>query len=59
MLDPDLEETLQHRWCVKGMNVKPEIIWSQIRSRFTPGFESELERGVEMKWYSQSIALQR
>lgn len=33
-------------------NVKPEIVWSQFRRRFTPGFEDILELGVMNGWYN-------
>ena len=45
-LDPHLEGTLQHRWMLGHNNIKPEIMWSQIRRRFSPGFEDILETGV-------------
>ncbi|KAJ7795944.1 hypothetical protein B0H14DRAFT_2391133 [Mycena olivaceomarginata] len=37
--DPSLEGTLQHRWMNEKKNVIPEIGWSQLRRRWTPGFE--------------------
>lgn len=50
--DPNLIGTLQHRWMRdKGKNVMPEIAWSQLRRRFTPGFEDILEMGVQKGWY--------
>ncbi|KAF8492109.1 hypothetical protein JB92DRAFT_3147563 [Gautieria morchelliformis] len=51
MLDPSLEGTRQHRWMRKHNNVKPEISWSQLRRRFTPGFEDLLEQGVQSGLY--------
>ncbi|KAJ7214558.1 hypothetical protein GGX14DRAFT_550501 [Mycena pura] len=44
--DPSLEGTLQHRWMREKKNVMPEIGWSQLRHRFTPGFENILDVGV-------------
>ncbi|KAJ8481657.1 hypothetical protein ONZ45_g15236 [Pleurotus djamor] len=32
-------------------NVYPEISWSQLRRRFTPGFEDILDHGVQEGWY--------
>lgn len=54
-LDPGLVGTLQHRWMGKGRNVKPEIAWSQLRRRFTPGFEDLLDLGLEMGLYKPHI----
>jgi hypothetical protein len=34
--------------------VKPEITWSQLRRRFTPGFENILEKGVAENWYDMN-----
>src|ERR1700743_1286075 len=44
--DPALAGTLQHRWMNRKKNVKPEAAWSQLRRRWTPGFEDILDRGV-------------
>ena len=49
--DPSLAGTIQHRWMRQKKNVKPEIAWSQMRRRFTPGFEDLLEVGVTNDWY--------
>ncbi|KAG1772923.1 hypothetical protein EV702DRAFT_1245552 [Suillus placidus] len=43
--DPALQGTLQHRWMRTKKNVVPEITWSQLRHRFTPGFENLLDTG--------------
>ncbi|KAJ7348305.1 hypothetical protein DFH08DRAFT_914298 [Mycena albidolilacea] len=56
--DPSLEGTLQHRWMVKKKNVMPEIGWSQLRHRFTPGFEDILDVGVNNGWYNPDILLE-
>ncbi|KAG1829470.1 hypothetical protein EV424DRAFT_1470731 [Suillus variegatus] len=48
MYDSSLHGTLQHRWMRTKKNVMPEIAWSQLRRRFTPGFESLLDEGVVM-----------
>jgi hypothetical protein len=38
-------------------NVVPEIGWSQLRRRFTPGFEDIIELGVLEGWYDPSDTL--
>ncbi|KZT61204.1 hypothetical protein CALCODRAFT_412994, partial [Calocera cornea HHB12733] len=50
--DPNLVGTIQHRWMRNRKNIKPEIAWSQLRRRFTPGFEDLLEHGVAQGWYN-------
>ncbi|KIO08032.1 hypothetical protein M404DRAFT_96137, partial [Pisolithus tinctorius Marx 270] len=37
----------------------PEIMWSQLRCRFTPGFEAILEQGVKEGWYDIDNMLER
>ncbi|KAJ7780799.1 hypothetical protein DFH07DRAFT_685641, partial [Mycena maculata] len=39
-------------------NVIPEIGWSQLRHRFTPGFEDILDVGVNNGWYDPDILLE-
>lgn len=56
--DPSLEGTLQHRWMREKKNVMPEIGWSQLRHRFTPGFEDILDVGVNNGWYDPNILLE-
>ncbi|KAG1875957.1 hypothetical protein C8R48DRAFT_591755 [Suillus tomentosus] len=58
MYDPALQGTLQHCWMQTKKNVKPEITWSQLRRRFTPGFETLLDEGVESGWYDSDNTLQ-
>ncbi|KAJ7161615.1 hypothetical protein C8R46DRAFT_1194158 [Mycena filopes] len=48
--DPSLQGTLQHRWMKEKKNVMPEIGWSQLRHRWTPGFEDILDIGVNNGW---------
>ncbi|KIK28196.1 hypothetical protein PISMIDRAFT_76947, partial [Pisolithus microcarpus 441] len=36
----------------------PEIAWSQLRRRFSPGFESLLDTGVDAGWYDPDNMLQ-
>ncbi|KAJ7511196.1 hypothetical protein B0H11DRAFT_1954316 [Mycena galericulata] len=56
--DPSLKGTLQHRWMNEKKNVMPEIGWSQLRRRWTPGFEDILDIGVNNGWYDPSNLLQ-
>ena len=49
--DPRLVGTVQHCWMRSKKNVKPEITWSQLRRRFSPGFENLLDIGVNEGWY--------
>jgi hypothetical protein len=56
--DPTLQGTLQHRWMRTKKNVMPEITWSQLRRRFTPGFENLLDEGVIEGWYDSADTLQ-
>lgn len=51
--DPSLKG-IQHRWMRHRKNVMPEIGWSQLRRRFTPGFEDILEEGVINGWYDMN-----
>ncbi|KIJ12252.1 hypothetical protein PAXINDRAFT_14876 [Paxillus involutus ATCC 200175] len=36
----------------------PEIAWSQLRHRFTPGFEKLLEQGTDTGWFDPDNTLQ-
>jgi hypothetical protein len=56
--DPTLQGTLQHCWMHTKKNVMPEITWSQLCCRFTPGFENYLDSGVSAGWYDCSNTLQ-
>ncbi|KAG6370501.1 hypothetical protein JVT61DRAFT_11414 [Boletus reticuloceps] len=58
-LDPSLAGFIQHRWMRQKKNVMPEIAWSQLRRRFTPGFENLLDEGVNAGWYDFNNTLQR
>lgn len=55
--DPTLSGTIQHRWMRQKKNVMPEIAWSQLRRRFTPGFENILQKGVNEGWYEMNRPL--
>ena len=57
MFDPSLQGSRQHRWMRKHQNVKPEIAWSQLRRRFTPGFEDLLDQGLHAGWYDPNDPL--
>ncbi|KAK7461697.1 hypothetical protein VKT23_008124 [Stygiomarasmius scandens] len=50
--DPTLQGTIQHRYMAEKKNVMPEIEWSQLRRRWTPGWEDLLDWGVQQGWYS-------
>lgn len=56
--DPSLKGMLQHRWMSEKKNVMPEIGWSQLRHRWTPGFEDILDVGVNNGWYDPNNLLQ-
>lgn len=58
-LDPALSGFIQHCWMRQKKNVMPEIAWSQLRRRFTPGFKSLLDKGVEAGWYDVNNTLQQ
>lgn len=58
-LDPSLTDTLQHRWMRRHMNVKPEILWSVLNRGWKPGFEAQLQYGVDHGWYDPSNPLER
>ncbi|KAI6152555.1 hypothetical protein BKA82DRAFT_4338062 [Pisolithus tinctorius] len=56
--DPALRGFVQHRWMRTKKNIMPEIIWSQLRRRFTPGFETLLDEGLDEGWYDPDNTLQ-
>ncbi|KAG6369125.1 hypothetical protein JVT61DRAFT_1455 [Boletus reticuloceps] len=58
MHDPALQGFVQHRWMRVKKNIIPEIAWSQLRRRFTPGFEALLEMGIQAGWYDPDNTLQ-
>jgi hypothetical protein len=57
-LDPRLEGHLLHRWMREKKNVMPEISWSQMRARWSPGFENVLDYGANNNLYNQNDPLQ-
>ncbi|PCH39775.1 hypothetical protein WOLCODRAFT_68498, partial [Wolfiporia cocos MD-104 SS10] len=58
-LDPTLSNTLQHRWMGHKHNIKPEQFWSQLRKRWSPGFEKLLKIGVDTGLYDSEDYLDR
>lgn len=58
MHDPTLVGFVQHHWMRTKKNIMPEIAWSQLRCRFTPGFETLLEEGVTSGLYDPDNTLQ-
>lgn len=58
-LDPSLAGTLQHRWCVEKSNIKPEALWSQLWCQFTPGFETQLDYGLNNGLYNPDDPLKK
>ncbi|KAG1876492.1 hypothetical protein DFJ58DRAFT_720957 [Suillus subalutaceus] len=58
MYDSSLQGTLQHRWMRTKKNVMPKVSWSQLHRRFTPGYETLLDEGVESSWYDSDNVLQ-
>lgn len=58
-MDPSLAGTLQHRFMRNKRNIPPEIEWSQLRRRFTPGFEDILDWGVDEGIYDPSNMLEK
>ena len=58
MHDLTLGGFVQHRWMHTKKNIMPEITWSQLRWRFTPGFEALLDTGVKAGWYDPDNTLQ-
>ena len=57
--DPSLSDSLQHRWMPKGVNIKPEIFWKDLRRRWSPGFEALLDEGIENGLYDPTDILER
>ena len=56
--DPNLTGTLQHRWMRQKKNVVPEIRWSQMRRRWSPGFENVLDHGLNEDLYNPDDPIQ-
>ncbi|TEB29322.1 hypothetical protein FA13DRAFT_1632434 [Coprinellus micaceus] len=47
LLDPELQDGIQHNWKRDKSNIKAEIEWSKFRRRWTPGFELILAQGEQ------------
>ncbi|KAG2148334.1 hypothetical protein BD769DRAFT_1624766 [Suillus cothurnatus] len=47
MLHQMYDASLYHQWMHTKKNIMPEIAWSQLRCRFTPGYELLFDKGVE------------
>jgi hypothetical protein len=58
MHDPVLGGFVQHCWMHVKKNIMPEIAWSQLQHRFTPGFEKLLEQGTVAGWFDPDNTLQ-
>ena len=56
--DPSLSTTLQHIFKGSHRNIKPEIFWSQLRRRWSPGFEALLNYGVNEGLYNADDSLE-
>ncbi|KAF8218486.1 hypothetical protein L208DRAFT_1350965, partial [Tricholoma matsutake] len=57
-LDPNLVDTLQHRFALGHSNIVSEIKWSVFHCDFSPGFEDMLEHGVQSGWYDVNDTLE-
>jgi hypothetical protein len=58
-LDPNLTNTLQHRFAHGHNNILSEIKWSVFRRDFAPGFEDILQDGVNRGWYNINDPLEK
>ncbi|PBK86231.1 hypothetical protein ARMGADRAFT_1035685 [Armillaria gallica] len=50
--DPELCNTVQHRWMAEKMNIPSEIVWSVFHTTFSFGYEGLLQHGVDQGWYN-------
>ncbi|KZT50182.1 hypothetical protein CALCODRAFT_444920, partial [Calocera cornea HHB12733] len=51
LLDPSLEDTLQHQWMRGHSNIKPEIFWSKLRRQWSQGWEALFQEGLDNGYY--------
>lgn len=58
MHDPELAEGVQHAWKRDKSNIKAEIEWSQLRRRWSAGFEDILEEGAALRNFDRMNPLQ-
>ncbi|KAK0457078.1 uncharacterized protein EV420DRAFT_1480952 [Desarmillaria tabescens] len=56
--DPELSNTVQHRWMAEKKNIPSEIVWSVLRATFSFGYEGVLQFGVEEGWYDPKVPLE-
>ncbi|KAK0445278.1 uncharacterized protein EV420DRAFT_1648415 [Desarmillaria tabescens] len=56
--DPELSNTVQHRWMAEKKNILSEIVWSVLRATFSFGYEGVLQFGVEEGWYDPKVPLE-
>ncbi|PBK62409.1 hypothetical protein ARMSODRAFT_895602, partial [Armillaria solidipes] len=56
--DPELCNTVQHRWMAEKMNIPSEIVWSVLRATFSFGYEGLLQHGVDQGWYDPKVPLE-
>ena len=58
-LDPSLANSMQHCFAPGHNNILSEIRWSVFRRDFAPGFEDELQKGVDRGWYNINETLDK
>lgn len=58
-LDPNLANTLQHRFASGHNNILSEIKWSVFRQDFAPGLEDVLDVSVNNGWYDVNDTLEK
>ena len=56
--DPELCNTVQHRWMAEKMNIPSEIVWSVLHATFSFGYEGLLQHGVDQGWYDPKVPLE-
>ncbi len=56
--DPELCNTVQHRWMAEKMNIPSEIVWSVFRATFSFSYEGLLQHGVDQGWYDPKVPLE-
>ncbi|KAK0217450.1 hypothetical protein EDD85DRAFT_797931 [Armillaria nabsnona] len=53
--DPELCNTVQHRWMAEKMNIPSKIVWSVLHMSFSFGYEGLLQHGVDQGWYDPKV----
>ncbi len=56
--DPELCNTVQHRWMVEKMNIPSKIVWSVLHATFSFSYEGLLQHGVDQGWYDPKVPLE-